>query len=141
MARRKTAEDYLSEMSDEELLCRSLHRHSYWSDDPDPDAVELPPQVHVTRRRGVFQIEEGCLRDCGRVRVWTTSSGLFGEDADYSYRNRAGVRRVTVPDSSGVRLTPRRCKQELHQRRNGSASRLTVLVLAAAVEEPRLKAV
>jgi hypothetical protein len=129
----KQAMDYLSEMSDEELACRAAHRHLFWSDEVALAAARaLPRQVRVAKQKGVFQVEEECLRGCGRLRCWTSRRGMFGPDTVYAYRTRAGVRRVVIPDTApGHRPTPRDCKAEAFERANEGGS-LEALFEAAA---------
>jgi hypothetical protein len=118
---------YLSEMSDEEIVCRAGHRHRFPTDELSPRAKKLPGQVSVTATRGVYQIEEHCLRGCGRIRTFSSVNGIFGLDTVYAYKQAAGTTHVTIPEDSGVTLTSRDYKSELFER-----SGMPALLRAAA---------
>lgn len=107
----------LSRMTDEQLQCKSGHRHRFPSDELRPGKTP-PRQMSIALRDGVYTIEEDCLRGCGRVRVYSTlRGGAFDRDVRYSYRTRDDRKNDWVTlTGNDPDVTGRDAKAELFER-------------------------
>jgi hypothetical protein len=117
----------LNEMPDLEVLCRTgWHRWALDEVMPGeswPDVVRAWPQ-----RRGVFRIEEPCVK-CGLA--WRITDTLAGGRMDPFATSRIVYDREWVAIPQGYKRGKRRIRQELYRRR-GADNTAAQLELAAA---------
>lgn len=86
--------DILGGISDEQIICLSLGRHRFASDELKPGATRIPRGMSVTPiRDGGFQVVDTCLRGCGKTRTKTSYTGML---ADLSHTTYAQSDRWTV---------------------------------------------
>jgi hypothetical protein len=116
---RQRKDDIFNRISDEQLRCMAGGRHRFPSDELDPKSAEPPPGFHTELRKGVYTITEECLRDCGRIRKFSTrSGGLFDTDTVYQYSDKKGTEVVHIPqaDRDELGIRPRDAKAVLFDR-------------------------
>lgn len=113
--------DIYSRISDEQLRCMAGGRHRFPSDELDPKSAEAPPGFQAVLRKGMYTIDETCIRGCGRHRKFTTrSGGLFDTDTIYQYYTPREEQDswVTIPadDREELHIRPRDAKAVLFDR-------------------------